>query len=84
MCVEWFSLVCVQTGTCEYEHWEGHCGHSHECHARGLVVEYSPATGETRVRFPAGVAIHVFFLRRGTLLFDTTQKNNIHNVLDQF
>ena len=30
-------------------------------HARGLVVEYSPATGETRVRFPAGV--EEFFLQ---------------------
>ena len=28
----------------------------------GLVVEYSPATGETRVRFPDGVPVKLEFL----------------------
>ncbi len=29
--------------------------------AVGLVVEYAPATGETRVRFPDGVVVQTFF-----------------------
>ena len=39
-------------------------------HTVGLVVEYSPATGETRVRFPDGVAVSFFdILARGLLEF---------------
>jgi hypothetical protein len=34
--------------------------------AVGLVVEYAPATGETRVRFPDGVPVH-FFVKSGGL-----------------
>ena len=34
----------------------------HSSHTVGLVVEYSPATGETRVRFPDGVPSEPFWL----------------------
>ena len=32
-------------------------------HAVGLVVEYAPATGETRVRFPDGVPSLDFWVK---------------------